>query len=187
LSRITGAEPALRATGLQRIGSCRCQPINQRRHHVVRQMIQKLCHRVDPLFTGRTSRHDNASSALRDRWRLVYEVRKIVALNFFLDCSKQNGFLHGRTPSSMCRGRERNDSIHLDPSVQNPVDTGIRHRSISRSKFRGFLVLFVPIAVIPSGGLVTGDGSAPVAASTRNFPDALFRNESEEGHSPGCR
>jgi hypothetical protein len=45
-----------------------------------------------------TSRYDNTFSALRDRWRLIYEVRKIVTLNFFLDCGKQNGFPHNRTP-----------------------------------------------------------------------------------------
>ena len=37
--------------------------------------------------------HHNTFSALRDRWLLVYEVRKIVGLDFFLDCSEQNGFL----------------------------------------------------------------------------------------------
>jgi hypothetical protein len=48
--------------------------------------------------------------------------------------------------------REGKTTVYiLDFGVQNPVDTGIRHWSISSSKFRGFLMLFVPIAVIPSG------------------------------------
>jgi hypothetical protein len=42
------------------------QQIDQRWLHVIRQMIQKLRHRVDPLFTERTARHDNALPARRD-------------------------------------------------------------------------------------------------------------------------
>jgi len=38
-------------------------------------MIQELADRVNPLSTGRASRNNNALPALRDRWRLVYEVR----------------------------------------------------------------------------------------------------------------
>ena len=83
----------------------------KRWHHVVRQMIQKLGHRIDSFPARGTASDNNALSALRDRWRLVNEVRQIMTLNFFLDCSEQNGFLHGRTPSSMCRGRERKASI----------------------------------------------------------------------------
>jgi len=41
-------------------------------------MIQELLHRIDPLLTGWAACHNNATTALRDRWRLVYEVRKIV-------------------------------------------------------------------------------------------------------------
>jgi len=87
---------------------------------------------IDPLFAGRTARHDNALSALCDRWWLVHKIGKIVTVNFFLDCIKQDGFLHGRTPNDVQR-TGRNDSIHLDLGVQNPVDTGIRHWSISGS------------------------------------------------------
>ena len=52
--------------GYGKIESGRRQSINQRRHHIVRQVIQKLRHRVDPLFTGRTSGYDNAFAALHD-------------------------------------------------------------------------------------------------------------------------
>jgi hypothetical protein len=37
-----------------------------------------------------TAGHDYGISALRDRLRLVYEARKFVSLNFFLDCCKQD-------------------------------------------------------------------------------------------------
>jgi hypothetical protein len=41
--------------------SSRRQPINQRWHRMVRQMVEELCHRVDSLFARRTAR-DNARS-----------------------------------------------------------------------------------------------------------------------------
>jgi hypothetical protein len=44
----------------------RRQPINQFRHHVIRQMIQKLAYRVDSLLARRASCNDNALAALRD-------------------------------------------------------------------------------------------------------------------------
>jgi ribosomal protein L17 len=50
----------------RQIESGRRQSINQRRQLIVRQVIQKLLHRVDPLFAGRTSGYDNAFAALRD-------------------------------------------------------------------------------------------------------------------------
>jgi hypothetical protein len=50
------------------------QPINQRWHGILRQMIQKLRHRVNPLFACRTTSDSNAFSALRDRRRFVYEL-----------------------------------------------------------------------------------------------------------------
>jgi len=52
----------------------RCQPINQRWHRIVGQVIQKLRHRINSLPTGRASRNNYAFSAMRDRWRLIYEV-----------------------------------------------------------------------------------------------------------------
>jgi hypothetical protein len=73
----------------------RRQPFNQCWRHVIRQMIQELRYRVDSLLACRTARYNDALAALRDRWRLVNEIRKIVTLNFFLDCGKQNRFLHG--------------------------------------------------------------------------------------------
>ncbi len=66
-------------------------------------MIQKLADRVDSFLARRATRHNNALSALRDRRRLIYEVRKIVSVNFFLDRSKEQGFLHGRTPGGVQR------------------------------------------------------------------------------------
>jgi len=74
------------------------QPINQRWHRIVRQVIQKLADRVDSLLAGWTASDNNAAPALCDRWRLIYEVRKIVSVNCFLDCSEQDGLLHSRTP-----------------------------------------------------------------------------------------
>jgi hypothetical protein len=73
------------------------QPFNQRWHRILRQMIQKLGHRTNSLFARRTASDNHTLPALRDRWRLVYEIGKIMSVNFFLDRSKQNGFLHGRT------------------------------------------------------------------------------------------
>jgi len=66
-------------------------------------MLQELAYRIDTLFARRTARDNDALAALRDRWRFVYEVRKIVSVNFFLDRSKQNGFLHGWTPDDVQR------------------------------------------------------------------------------------
>jgi hypothetical protein len=68
-------------------------------------MIQKPCHRVDPLFAGWTARHDNTFAALRNRWRLVHKIGKIVTLDFLLDCSKQNGFLHNGSGFEVQRKR----------------------------------------------------------------------------------
>jgi hypothetical protein len=70
-------------------------------------MVQELAHRVDSSPAGRTASDHYTAPTIRNRWRLIYEVRKIVSVNFFLDCGEQNGFLHERLRSSMCRGRER--------------------------------------------------------------------------------
>jgi len=40
------------------------QPLNQRWHRIVRQMIQELADRVNPLSTGRAPRYNNAAPAL---------------------------------------------------------------------------------------------------------------------------
>jgi hypothetical protein len=53
-------------------------------------MIQKLRYRVDPLLAG----NDDAFAALRPDSGIINKIGKIVTLDFFLDCSKQNGFLH---------------------------------------------------------------------------------------------
>jgi len=55
-----------RPAGLPQIESGRRQSINQRWHHVVRQMIQKLCRCVDLLFACRTTGNYDALAALRD-------------------------------------------------------------------------------------------------------------------------
>jgi hypothetical protein len=52
----------------------RRQPINQRWHRIVCQMIQELRHRIDSLPARWAPGHDNAFSALRDRWKYVNEV-----------------------------------------------------------------------------------------------------------------
>jgi hypothetical protein len=60
-----------------------------------------------PIQRWRLTSTISPAPALRNRWRLVYEIRKIVSVNFFLDCGKQNGFLHGRTPNKVQRkGRQ---------------------------------------------------------------------------------
>jgi predicted metal-dependent hydrolase len=46
-------------------------------------MIQKLGHRINSLPAGRASRYNNALPALRDGWRFVHKIRKIVTLDFF--------------------------------------------------------------------------------------------------------
>ena len=77
-------------------------------------MVEKLAHGVNSFSAGRTARYNDALSALRDGRRLIYEVRKIVSVNFFLDCSKQDGFLNGRTPDDVHR-KGRKDSIRAWP------------------------------------------------------------------------
>jgi hypothetical protein len=52
-------------------------------------MIQKLVHRVDALFAGRTSRDTYAFTALRYGRRLVYETTEVVAADFGLQLAKQ--------------------------------------------------------------------------------------------------
>ena len=79
-------------------------------------MVQELLHLINSFLARRAARHNYAFSALRDGRRFVNEVREIVSLNFFLDCGKQDRFLHGRTPSSMCRGWEAQcDAADAEP------------------------------------------------------------------------
>jgi hypothetical protein len=58
-------------------------------------MIQELRHRIDPFPARWAASNHNTAPALSNRRRFINEVRKIVAVDFFLDCSKQNRFLHG--------------------------------------------------------------------------------------------
>src|ERR1700730_9751066 len=46
-------------------------------------MIQELVHRVDSLLAGRTPRHNDALAALRDRWRILYEMTEVVPVYHF--------------------------------------------------------------------------------------------------------
>jgi hypothetical protein len=76
-------------------------------------MIQELRHRIDSFLAGWAPGYNNAFSALRDRRRFINEIRKIVSLNFFLDSASKRIFAWSNS-LVVCRGRERNDSIHLD-------------------------------------------------------------------------
>jgi hypothetical protein len=51
-------------------------------------MIDELSDGSESFLTGRTSRHHNPATALRNRWRLVNECGQIVALDFFLQFAK---------------------------------------------------------------------------------------------------
>src|SRR5258707_15843826 len=55
-------------------------------------MIKERLHGINSLSRAGESRHDHTLTALRDRWRLINEVRKIVSVNFFLNCGKQMDF-----------------------------------------------------------------------------------------------
>jgi hypothetical protein len=52
-------------------------------------MIQKLAHRIDPLLASGTPWHNDALAALRDRWRVLYEMAEVVALDFLLNGAEQ--------------------------------------------------------------------------------------------------
>ena len=107
-------------------------------------MVQELNHDVDSLLTGWAASGNNAAPALRDRLRLVYKVRKIVTLDFFLNCSKQNGFLHVETPTLMCRGREGRTVYILDLGVQNPVVNRVHQAFAVGTYFRRAVRLPLP-------------------------------------------
>jgi hypothetical protein len=53
-----------------------------------------LAHRIDPLFAGWTPRHNDALAALRDRWRILYEMTEIMSLDFLLYGAEQFGLEH---------------------------------------------------------------------------------------------
>jgi hypothetical protein len=82
---------------------------NQRWHRIVCQMVEKLNRGINSLSTGWAPRNDYAFSALRDRWRLINEIRKIVPVNFFLDFSKQEGFLHNKLLTLDVQRKESGD------------------------------------------------------------------------------
>jgi hypothetical protein len=57
-------------------------------------MIQELAHRIDPLLARRTSWHNDAFTALRDRWRVLYKMAEVVPLDFLLYGAEQFGLEH---------------------------------------------------------------------------------------------
>jgi hypothetical protein len=77
--------------------------IQQRRQHIIRQVIQKLRHRADAFLARRTARHHHASPTLRDGWRVIDVRGKIVSVNFTAECGVQLGFFHG-SPLKFRRG-----------------------------------------------------------------------------------
>jgi hypothetical protein len=56
------------------------------RHRIIRQMLREFADGVESLSACTTAGHHDSSPTLSDRWRLTYEIRKIVWVNFFLDC-----------------------------------------------------------------------------------------------------
>src|ERR1700758_158649 len=58
---------------------------------------------------------------------------KVVSLNFFLDCGKQNGFLHGQTPWWVCRGRGRKFDLMYTGALRRRIlmyECGTRSESL---------------------------------------------------------
>ena len=95
-------------------------------------MIQKLTDGIDPLSTGRASCDHNTITALRHARRIADEIRKIVSLNFFLDCGKQNGFLHSRGPDGVQRtGRNAVYTLDLDDLSRELSLRAVSHRAVS--------------------------------------------------------
>jgi hypothetical protein len=58
-------------------------------------MIQELRHRVDSLLASGTTRYDDAVAALRDRWRVLYEMAEVMFVDFLLYGAEQFGLEHG--------------------------------------------------------------------------------------------
>jgi hypothetical protein len=80
------------------------KPLDQRRHGIIRQMIEELARRMESDSTLRTSGYDDALAPLGyARW-LINKVGKIVTLNLALDRSEQFGLEHG----TLRFGSERN-------------------------------------------------------------------------------
>jgi hypothetical protein len=48
------------------------------------EMIEELCHRIDPLPARRASWHHGSGAALRSRWRMVHERREVVTADLRL-------------------------------------------------------------------------------------------------------
>jgi hypothetical protein len=72
--------------------------------------------RVDSFPASWTAQHDYALAALRDRRRLVYEVRKIMALDFLLDCSKRKR-ISAQTELTTDKLEEQPTAIGVYPRV----------------------------------------------------------------------
>jgi len=66
-------------------------------------VVEELLHRIYSFQAGRAASDNHTLTALRDWRRLIHEIRKIMSRNFFLNCGKQDGFLHGRTPGGVQR------------------------------------------------------------------------------------
>jgi DNA invertase Pin-like site-specific DNA recombinase len=58
---------------------CLRQTVQQRRHRVIRQMIQELAHRIDSLSTGGTAAHNHTVKQL-GRPKKVLDTKRIATL-----------------------------------------------------------------------------------------------------------
>jgi hypothetical protein len=85
------------------------QPINQRRHGVVRNMVEKLARRIDSFLAGRAAGYNDTFSAFRERRRFIYEMSEVVSVNFVLNGCEENGFLHGT--SAFLRVKFKNKTL----------------------------------------------------------------------------
>jgi hypothetical protein len=68
--------------------------IQQRGLRIIRQMVQKLANRIYSLLAGWASRHNYALAALRDRWRVLYEMAEVMLVDFLLYRAEQFGLEH---------------------------------------------------------------------------------------------
>src|ERR1700720_4783122 len=66
----------------------------RRRHRIIRQMVQKLAHRIYSLLAGWASRHNYALAALRERCRVLYEMAEVILLDFLLYRAVRFGLGH---------------------------------------------------------------------------------------------
>jgi hypothetical protein len=122
----------------------RRQPVNQSWHHVIRQMIQKLRHRINSLFARRAPGHDDAF--FRPARPMAAHQRNTKNRGReFLFGLQQAKWISARSDSKFNVLRKgRNDSIHLDPDDlsrelsafvspschQHTVDCGTRERKL---------------------------------------------------------